>query len=383
MNTTEANNTETHIHQRKWQRLEEIPCCFTNTYVTKLEHKSREAVQGRKVVLILDSEDTPHCFSKLRLLTDYNRIDDNRGRFKRFLHFDGSKCLLSSELYKEHNLNMIRQDAPKFDTIHGPCISDPNERSSLSRDIFTLFLSHASSREPQLSRIQRKHNVLQYFTYRRIISQLLISVHSDAASGWLMLASFFYNHKKYMESILLIDYIISKCTDEKIESPKGVWLGFNRNQQLMLNSIKHENLITILKALTIQELRFCDNSQMIPIELLPVLMPDINLCIHPKPFAQFLRFLCYYHLHDLTPCRHIVFQLNQIVKDNKLFQYYVVGNKLRLKYSQDSKHFTLFDMFYIVRFLRIAHQMTGEPVCDLARLYSRTFDHMTSFVDID
>ncbi|XP_076100945.1 uncharacterized protein LOC143070586 [Mytilus galloprovincialis] len=549
----------------------------------------RKVVQGRKVVLIMDTEDTPHCFSKLRLLTDYNCAYDISGRFKRFLHFEGSKCLLSSELYKMHNLNIIRQDAPKFDTIHGPCISDPNERydfahclkcakwisqaqpwihrprvawpnaysiekiikcgvlfvpigskgssienlqwrisfsvaekilifsfnhtqllcyallkiflkeiidkhedlkglicsyflktlmfwiseeyhssfwtpckiifcyktclrrllycikystllhffipdnnllylrlneqkkatlmklirdaynqdikcfassktlndyqnyitgkcnrfvsiegeilkifsngqallnhgnvfcllksflyhsrSSLSRDIFTLFLSHANSRESQRSRIHSKHNVLQYFTHRRIISQLLISVHSDAASGWLMLATFFYNHKKYMESILIIDYILSKCTDEKIEAPKGVWLGFNRNQQLMLKSIKHENLITVLKAFTIQEVRFCDNSQILPIELQPVLMPDINLCIHPKPFAQILRFLCFYHLHDLTPCRHIVYQLNQIVKDNKLFQYCRVGNTLQLNYSQESRHFSFFDMCYIV-----------------------------------
>lgn len=186
-----------------------------------------------------------------------------------------------------------------------------------------------------------------------------------------------------MASILLIDYVFSKCTDEKIEAPKGVWLGFNRNQQLMLNSTKHENLITVLKALTIQEVRFCDNSQMIPIELQPVVMPDMNLCIHPKPFAHFLRFLCYYYLQDLTPCRHIVYQLNQLVKDHKLFQYCLVGHTLQLKYSQDSRHFTLFDMFYIVRFLGISHQMIGEPVCDLARLYFRTFDHMISMVDID
>ncbi|CAG2216168.1 unnamed protein product [Mytilus edulis] len=88
----------------------------------------RDVVQGRKVVLIMDTEDNPHCFSKLRVLTDYNRAYNISGRFKRLLHFEGSKCLLSSELYKMHNLNMIRQDAPKFDTIHGPCISDPNER---------------------------------------------------------------------------------------------------------------------------------------------------------------------------------------------------------------------------------------------------------------
>ncbi|VDI61221.1 Hypothetical predicted protein [Mytilus galloprovincialis] len=87
-----------------------------------------EAVQGREVNLIMDTEDTPHCFSKLRVLTNYNRIEDNNGRFKRFLHFEGPTSLLSSEMYKEHNLNRIRQVAPRFDTIHGPCISDYNER---------------------------------------------------------------------------------------------------------------------------------------------------------------------------------------------------------------------------------------------------------------
>ncbi|CAC5412898.1 unnamed protein product [Mytilus coruscus] len=71
-----------------------------------------EAVHGRNVVLIMDTEDPPHCFSKLRLHTNYNR----------------SKRLLSSELYKEHNLTLVRQAAPKFNSIHGPCISDYKER---------------------------------------------------------------------------------------------------------------------------------------------------------------------------------------------------------------------------------------------------------------
>lgn len=59
--------------------------------------------------------------------------------------------------------------------------------------------------------------------------------------------------KKYTASILLLDYALSKCTDEKIKVPtlNAVWLGFDRNHQLMLNLTKHENLITVLKAFTI------------------------------------------------------------------------------------------------------------------------------------
>ena len=555
-----------------------------------------EAVHGRNVALIMDTVDTPHCFSKLRLHTNYNRIVDFYGRFKRFIHFEGSKRLLSSELYKEHNMTLVRKAAPKFNTIHGPCISDKKERydfatclkcskwisqaqpwinrpraawptpeniekiincgvlfvpigckestienlqwrisfsvsekilifsfnhtqllcyallkiflkeiiekyedlkglicsyflktlmfwiseeynlsiwtpcniiscfklclrrllycikystllhffipdnnlfylryneqnkatlikvindaynkniecfsssktlndyqrfvagisdgsfsivseimkffssglasskhgnmfcllryylyhsrSSLSRDIFTLFISYANASELQHSQNHRKHNKEQYFTCRRYISQLLISVHSDAVSSWLLLASFFYSHKEYMTSILLIDYVLSKYTDEKLEAPNGVWLGFNRNQQLMLNSTKHENLLTVLKSFTIQDVRFIENSQIIPFEMQKVIMINENRVVHPKPFAHFLSFLCFYHLRDFTSCRRSMYQLNQIVKDCNSFQMCRVGNTVQLKYLQDSRHLNLIDLVYTVKFLAISH----------------------------
>ncbi|CAC5412896.1 unnamed protein product [Mytilus coruscus] len=179
-----------------------------------------------------------------------------------------------------------------------------------------------------------------------------------------------------MASILLIDYVFSKYTDEKLEAPNGVWLGFNRNQQLMLNSTKHENLITVLKAFTIQDVRFISNSQMIPFEMQQVIMMNDNRIIHPRPFAHFLSFLCYYHLRDLTSCRRSMYQLNQIVKDCNSVQISRVGSTVQLKYLQDSKHLNLIDLVYTVKFLGISHQMIGEPVSGLARKYSQMFDRM-------
>lgn len=86
-----------------------------------------EAVQGQKVVLIIDTEDTPPCFSCLLLCTDFRSVADEKGKFKRFLHFEGSEVLLSSELYKLHHLNIVRQSGSSFNKIHGPSISDDKD----------------------------------------------------------------------------------------------------------------------------------------------------------------------------------------------------------------------------------------------------------------
>ncbi|XP_052100804.1 uncharacterized protein LOC127734818 isoform X2 [Mytilus californianus] len=237
------------------------------------------------------------CFSSSKTLNDYRRYVTGI--------FDGSFSIVS-EIMKIFSSGLASSKHGNIFCLLRYFLY--HSRSSLSRDLFTLFLSYANTCESQHSRIHSKHNKQKYFTYRRNISQLLISVHSDAVSWWLLLASFFYNHKKYMASILLIDYVFSKYTDEKLEAPNGVWLGFNRNQQLMLNSTKHENILTVLKAFTIQELRFSDNSQMIPFELQQVIMTKENRIIHPRPFAHFLSFLCYYHLRDLTSCRRSMYQ---------------------------------------------------------------------------
>ncbi|XP_063416466.1 uncharacterized protein LOC134698106 [Mytilus trossulus] len=59
-------------------------------------------------------------------------------------------------------------------------------------------------------------NKSTYKQHNLCIRSLLLNLHHDAVSGWLLLASFFYKTRQYNLSIYIIQYILSKCTLEKM-----------------------------------------------------------------------------------------------------------------------------------------------------------------------
>lgn len=158
-------------------------------------------------------------------------------------------------------------------------------------------------------------------------------------------ASFFYVHENYLTSLNIINYALWKCTDEKIDITfllHGLKLILNKNQDSMLKLTTNEKLCTVLKMFTISNLQFSVLSSTIP--------PELHLDVHifpalipPKPYAHFLRFLCYYHLHDLTACTHVLLQLQKTslefeLNEWKMFAlillgtaYQVIGEKNRAR----------------------------------------------------
>ena len=72
-----------------------------------------------------------------------------------------------------------------------------NNRNKMEQDICIYFLSKLCQREAQLhSPIAPLNNKQRYKQYKRCQSKLSIGLNSDAVSGWLLLASFFYVHKR-------------------------------------------------------------------------------------------------------------------------------------------------------------------------------------------
>lgn len=152
-------------------------------------------------------------------------------------------------------------------------------------------------------------NKYQYLMYKHDLSHLMIGLHSDAVSRLLMLASFFYVHKKYFAALTVITYTLKKCTDEKIDLSNEK-IRLNHFQQYAVKLMKKEKLHTIMKSLTIQVFRFHLNSSVVPQEIQADVSSTPTL-FDSLPFAHFLSFLCYYHLHDVTSCRQSLQRLEQ------------------------------------------------------------------------
>ncbi|CAG2223681.1 unnamed protein product [Mytilus edulis] len=182
------------------------------------------------------------------------------------------------------------------------CLLNSNSMSEQLKDICqTNHLGCASKY------LYSSENKQQYCKYKYDLSHLLIGVNSDAVSGWLTLASFFYVHQKYFASLSVINYAMQKYTDEKIFTGSTT-SEFTFIQKHALNLMKKEKLYTVIKALTIELLKFDLESSLIPQEL-PLGLADKLYVYHPLPYAYFLSFLCYYHLHDITSCRQYLLQL--------------------------------------------------------------------------
>lgn len=87
-----------------------------------------------------------------------------------------------------------------------------HSRTSVSTQIFILLLTYANRLLPTTLPNQ-SNNKNKYYKYKHDLSHLLMETQSEAVSGWLILASFFYVHKKYVTSLSVIYYALSKCTD--------------------------------------------------------------------------------------------------------------------------------------------------------------------------
>ena len=83
---------------------------------------------------------------------------------------------------------------------------------SYYRYFLSMICSQAVQCEPVISVNRNKD---KYKQYRRRLCYLTQNIHHDAVSGWLMLASFYYQMKQYDTVLYIIYYALSKCTPEK------------------------------------------------------------------------------------------------------------------------------------------------------------------------
>ncbi|XP_063404180.1 uncharacterized protein LOC134687652 [Mytilus trossulus] len=250
------------------------------------------------------------CFCSTKTLCDFGRlsyeISEPFGRNIRIIEEIMHKFL---EGGSQFGVNTKRQ---LNNLLH-------HSRTRLSREIFTLQMSKASqcvSKYPQ--RHHGENNRKRYSKYRYDLSNFLLGLSTDAVSGWLILACFFYVHKKYSTSLRILDYALSKCTDEKIYfQPRNC--PFSQIQASVLNMMKREKLYTVLKTLTVQNIIFDWQSFVIP----PELQLDVTwngngvVSYAPVPFAYFLKFLCHYHLHEESLCKHWLRKLMTSVRTCK------------------------------------------------------------------
>ncbi|XP_071135981.1 uncharacterized protein [Mytilus edulis] len=304
------------------------------------------SLSKHKLISILDTlyqqRQGFHWLALSETLSDYPRLTNHSSINEHIMEFiETHKSLLFINEHKVLLCHMLHYS-----------------RTDLSVGLFTFFFANALKNfQERQQKPYKLNNKVQYYKYKHDLSHLLIGVQSDAVSGWMKLASYFYVQKNYKTALLLTDYSLWKCTDEKIDSSlvnnrfdkaKIYW---NPNQEYVMKLTKHWKLYTVLKMLVVQCIKFTIESPFIP----PELQMEVAKSSEEFPsnqFAHFLHFLCYFHLHDLTSCTYALHELEQSSLE---------CNRIGTRIS-------------VMTFLGIAYQMMGET--SLARHQFYLADHV-------
>ncbi|XP_063418881.1 uncharacterized protein LOC134701677 [Mytilus trossulus] len=244
-----------------------------------------------------------NCFSFSQTIKDYQcnkNTDSMNSEYNRF-----SKHFMPTY---SHILNCgrgISFSRLLYDFLH-------HSRTKLSKGFFALQISAACTAIPETTKYQySSSNKQSYFMYKHDLTHLMIGLKSDAVSGLLMLASFFYVNKHYLASLTVITYTLQKYTDETIYLRIFNHAPLYHIQQYVVNLINKETLFMILKLLTTRSFQVDQNSAIVPQELQQDVANNCTI-FHPLPFAHFLSFLCCYHLHDILSCRQSLQQLQNV-----------------------------------------------------------------------
>ena len=194
--------------------------------------------------------------------------------------------------------------------------------------IESLVMSHSTSMLSGICRVyyamisQRIVQKLPFPTTNKPIVHVIRRYHkhlhdgtkSDAVTGWLLYASFYYVVGQYNTTLKIIDYVLSRCTLDMIELGKpNHTTDFIKHYKQNLGCSK----ITLNEKVglaTIDDVRYVKQSKLIPHELKPEVQ-DYFFGVPPVVMSHCLRFLCYHHLHSIVNRQQSLRDLDLTIKE--------------------------------------------------------------------
>ncbi|XP_063406676.1 uncharacterized protein LOC134690630 [Mytilus trossulus] len=148
----------------------------------------------------------------------------------------------------------------------------------------------------------------------RYHKHLLQSLQTDAVTGWLLYASFYYVIGQYKVTLRITDYVLSKCTHDKL------YIGFSTFPQDIINNYaknictKNVTLNEKAKLATINHFTYLERSSLIPAEL-SLEVENNELYVPPVVLAHCLRVLCFHHLGETFNTLQALQGLNLTVRE--------------------------------------------------------------------
>jgi hypothetical protein len=158
---------------------------------------------------------------------------------------------------------------------------------------------------------------------RRYHKHLHDGIKSDAVSGWLLYASFYYVLGQYNTTLKIIDYVLSRCTPDMIMLGK---INYTTDDIKYYKQNVCCSTITLndkMRLTTLCSVSYVKQSPLMPRELQPEVQEHI-FDVPPVVMSHCLRFLCYHHLHNIVNRQQSLRDLYLTIKE----KYFIFENEL-------------------------------------------------------
>ncbi|XP_071124028.1 uncharacterized protein [Mytilus edulis] len=179
--------------------------------------------------------------------------------------------------------------------------------------VYYMSLAYASVVQSISLNNTKGNNKHQYTQYKSRLCTLLQNIHHDAVTGWLMLASLFYNSKQYSKALHIIAYSLSKYTPEKIH--RIVDMSNIHYQLLKLKLFQKISVPQLWKIILVDLMKFTINSSLIPKEL-KMEVENGSYYISSIVYSYFLNILCHYQLNNARQCQDCLYTLQHVIEEN-------------------------------------------------------------------
>ncbi|XP_063408181.1 uncharacterized protein LOC134691544 [Mytilus trossulus] len=156
---------------------------------------------------------------------------------------------------------------------------------------YASISQQAAQRLPTLKQIKTNYKIRR--SYHRHLHD---GLQSDAVTGWLLYASFYYVTEQYNVTLRLTEYVLSKCL------PDIVCLTESYYSESVIDNYRHRvhysmSLNAKMKTYVLDNIIYLQYSSLIPQELELEVEYDLFI-ISPIVMSHCLRFLCYHHIGD-------------------------------------------------------------------------------------
>ena len=142
-------------------------------------------------------------------------------------------------------------------------------------------------------------NKLNVHAIRRYHKHLHDGTKTDAVSGWLLYASFYYVLGQYNTTLKIIDHVLSRCTFDMVMLKRTNYTTDDIKYYTHNIGCSNITLNEKMRLGAIQNVLYIKQSTLIPDELNPE-VKEGDFHVPPVIMSHCLRFLCYQHLHNIV-----------------------------------------------------------------------------------